>query len=155
MCSAAGIVLFLSKMSQAKMAAPTCSKGVRWLDHQISMKNLTDGLAKISSLGPGSVTAFFRNSNVLYNFSLPYLILIFTTHASYPKKNTCFYFGFPTSDVSGRFLGQRWPRPPSGRLQPLTVSAFWPLGGGGATAKVAKTVESLIVVGNDTVESGI
>ena len=71
------------------------------------------------------------------------------------KKTPAFKLLFLRPTSAAGFSGNGGHSPPSGRLQPLTVSAFWPFRGGGATAKVAKTVEPLIVVGNDTVESGI
>lgn len=138
MCSAVGIVLFFEQNEPSKDGCSNLFK--------------TSSVAKIGSV---SVRDFFRNSNVLYNLSFPYLILIFTTHASYPKKKHLLLLLFSTSDVSGRFLGiQRWPRPPSGRLQPLTVSAFWPFGGGQCNRQSGQNGWAIDSVWNDT-ESGI
>lgn len=68
------------------MAAPTCSRGVRWLGPPNQHEEFDRQISEDWFSRAKKCDCFFRNSNVLYNFSLPYLILIFTTHASYPQK---------------------------------------------------------------------
>ena len=144
MCSAAGIVLFFEQNEPSKEGCSNLFKA-----SSVAGPTKEAWLAKIGSV---SVSEFFVSYIVPSPIS--HSNFYHSCHLS-QKKTPAFKLLFLRPTSAAGFSGNGGHSPPSGRLQPLTVSAFWPFRGGGATAKVAKTVEPLIVVGNDTVESGI